>query len=155
REKQTRLTAGAGCGFDPVPVQESFVAASMCDVGFDRVQMNRAIRHEIVEVIHDHRLGQYRKIFEGRRVRSSMEPLIKWRLSVGKVAQASTRARLIALQAWTIPPLTPVELSPRAKDVPRKSSIHRGLPFIGRAAARPRLACARCAARFHDSTSQH
>jgi hypothetical protein len=81
-------------------------------VGLDLGQLDRRVGHQLVEVLHDHGLGQHGQLLEGPVDAAGMEPSVEGRMGVGVLAHLPQRACLVSMQLLGGPAVVP------AKDVP-------------------------------------
>ncbi len=86
-------------------MEELFPAAQGGEVGLDVGESNGGVRNKLVEVLHEHFLGQYRQTVEGTIGKPLVEAPVERRVGVSVLPQQSELSGLVRPQLTTRPPV--------------------------------------------------
>src|SRR3712207_2932371 len=77
KEEQPVATGAARGDIHPVPTPKALIAMKVCDVGLNLLSTDGAIRHELVEAIHQHRFREHWKFLQWTIGKPLVESLVK------------------------------------------------------------------------------
>ncbi len=103
-EEENPPPAGAPrSGTDPVAPQKTLVAPEGLQVGLHLLQAHGRVGHELVEALHQQRLGEYGELGQRAGLEAPVEPLVEGRTRVGVAAQGLEALRLVGQEALAAP----------------------------------------------------
>ena len=89
--------------------------AGAADLGID---------HQLVEVLHEHRLGDDRQLMEGARLETTVQTSVERGAADSMVAQVAQRAGLEHLELAPRPPLVAAQARALAQDLRQPDGLH-------------------------------